>query len=419
MCKQHEDLCAVLTPPSSIASLTSLPDVLLLSIIQLLPLHDRVLAMRLSRWFAHELPRAHQLWQALVFVHGSASERMDDGDLASLLQRIDAVHVTSRLDLKACGPHVTGLGIEPLHGSRALEEISLCGRANRPGKHQRLISFRGRLHAGELELPTVHRTLMSMIDGTESTRLRRIRYARPVLRNIQEDDADYYDAEYNIMDGLHRVVSTLGVLQCKREGLKKAQCGHCGKDSVDLEAPLKVATCDAVQACWQCGLRSCNADDGLGLVDDDSACPKLLQCETCAEFFCLSCQPVQGTCQECGLAACGGCSEMGVCQGCDEKFCPTCIPQSCAFCGGMYCERCLEQSPFDVCSKCGEDSCCPRCGEMEQCDVCEQMVCEACGACEQCERCCWQVCDACSGLCGCDRIRGVVDQSKVPVTRRT
>ena len=75
------------------------------------------------------------------------------------------------------------------------------------------------------------------------------------------------------------------------------------------------------------------------------------------------------------------------------------------------------QDPFDVCSKCGEDACCPRCGEMDQCDVCEQMVCQTCGSCEQCERCCWQVCDACH-VCGCDRIRGVVDQSKVPVTRR-
>ena len=157
---------------------------------------------------------------------------------------------------------------------------------------------------------------------------------------------------------------------------------------------------------------------GATVYDGAPKCPKMLQCDTCAEFFCLRCQPAQGTCEECGLTMCAACHDMGECQGCGVMYCSGCIEQSCAFCGGMYCAACLEQDPFDVCSKCTASDACPRCVEMEMCDVCEQMVCEACGACEQCERCCWQVCDACSGLCGCDRIRGVIDQSKVPVTRR-
>jgi len=416
-----------LTPPAA-ASLTSLPDVLLLSIVQLLPLHDRVRATRFSRWFAHELPRAHQLRHTVAFVLGSASYRVHDRDLVSLLRRIDAVHVTRDLDLKACGPQVTGAGIEPLHGSRVLEEINLCGRRNEPGAHQRIVGGpreQPRRRDGELDVITAHRTLMSMVDGAASTRLRRVRYACVVYRPEHDDvdDAAFYDVDYNLMDGLAAVVSTLGVLQCEREGLRKTRCAHCGKDSanVDANARLKfVHTLQAVHACWRCGLRSCNTVcNGYNDDDDDPKCPKLLQCDTCAEFFCLRCQPAQGTCEECGLTMCEACHDMGECQGCGVLFCSGCIEQSCAFCGGMYCERCLEQDPFDVCSIC-EDSRCPRCldGEMEMCDVCEQMVCDACGACEQCERCCWQVCDACSGLCGCDRIRGVIDQSKVPVTRR-
>ena len=145
------------------------------------------------------------------------------------------------------------------------------------------------------------------------------------------------------------------------------------------------------------------------------------------------------------------CSEAVRCVLCGHCCCLGCGARRCAYCGDGYCAA---DADFDTCARCGEASGCPRCCEMELCDVCDRMLCQACSAfkpdpdpgpnprpnpgpdpdpnpgphpslpcqaCsafEECEQCCWLVCDACAGACGCDRIRGVVDQSKVPVTRR-
>ena len=105
---------------------------------------------------------------------------------------------------------------------------------------------------------------------------------------------------------------------------------------------------------------------------------------------------------------------MVSCRMCEECCCLDCGGRRCAFCGEGYCQ---EDADFDECALCADSGGCPRCVQMDTCDVCERTLCAQCATCQQCEQCCWLVCNRCD-TCGCDRIRNVIDQSKVPVTRR-
>jgi hypothetical protein len=98
--------CLAGCPPAAAAaaSLEALPEALLLEIISQLPLHARVRAQRIARWYWRELPRAAELWTDLVFEPGYASETIHDGELEALLRRVDAVSVTRALSVRACGP---------------------------------------------------------------------------------------------------------------------------------------------------------------------------------------------------------------------------------------------------------------------------------------------------------------------------
>ena len=98
--------CLAGCPPAAAAaaSLEALPEALLLEIISQLPLHARVRAQRIARWYWRELPRAAELWTDLVFEPGYASETIRDGELEALLRRVDAVSVTRALSVRACGP---------------------------------------------------------------------------------------------------------------------------------------------------------------------------------------------------------------------------------------------------------------------------------------------------------------------------
>ena len=67
-----------------------------LSIVGWLPLHARVRACGIARWFRRELPRAVELWDRLEFEPCYASERITDRELEGLLRRIGAAQATRR-----------------------------------------------------------------------------------------------------------------------------------------------------------------------------------------------------------------------------------------------------------------------------------------------------------------------------------
>ena len=437
-------------PLGAAISLEALPEAMLLLIAGLLPLHARVRACGIARWFRRELPRAVELWNRLEFEPCCASERITDRDLEGLLQRIGAARATRVLGLRACGPGVTGSALAALAGSRVLEELDLCGRSGRDVHALHGGGPLGGDSRGGVDVAMVHAVLSEMMSaGAAGTRLRRLRY------EVAET------AEYDVAGSAGRVDARLAamghglaLLELERdgrraghrqEGHREPRCGFCGKasaasDGSGVERPGWTIV-EQARACWQCGRRTCTAEadgdlDGeagggpaeiYGGPDGEpehaqaqvageavQRCPHVRQCSLCACSFCAVCAPEQGACVACGITACAACSEAVRCALCSHCCCVSCGARRCAYCGDGYCAA---DADFDKCARCGDASGCPKCCEMELCDMCDQMLCQACSAFEECDQCRWLVCDACAG-CGCDRIRGVIDQSKVPVTRR-
>ena len=426
-------------------TLEALPEAMLLSIVGWLPLHVRVRACGIDRWFRRELPRAVELWARLEFEPCYASVRITDRELEALLRRVGAAQATSHLGLRACGPGVTGSALAALAGSCVLEELDLCGRS---GRDVHALHGGGPLGGdgrGGVDAAVVHALLREMMSaGAAGTRLRRLRYE--VAETAEYDLADprtHADAR------LAEVGHGLALLQLERdmaceghrqEGHREPRCGFCGKASAAADGTGVERSgwtmVEQARACWQCGRRSCTeeadgdpdgeagGEEGGGAEHAQAAgeaageaarrCPAVRQCGLCACAFCAACLPEQGACVACGITACAACSEAVRCALCRHCCCVGCGARRCAYCGDGYCAA---DADFDRCARCGEASGCPRCCEMELCDMCDQMLCQTCSAFEECDQCCWLVCDACAG-CGCDRIRGVVDQSKVPVTRR-
>ena len=232
------DVAARRSGASLAASITleALPEAMLLSIVGWLPLHVRVRACGIARWFRRELPRAVELWDRLEFEPCYASERITDRELEALLRRVGAAQATSHLGLRACGPGVTGSALAALAGSRVLEELDLCGRS---GRDVHALHGGGPLGGdgrGGVDVAIVHAVLSEMMSaGAAGTRLRRLRYE--VAETAEYDLAaprTHADAR------LAEVGHGLAMLQLERdmaceghrqEGHREPRCGFCGKAS--------------------------------------------------------------------------------------------------------------------------------------------------------------------------------------------
>jgi len=238
----HASLHAAIT-------LEALPEAMLLSIVGWLPLHERVRACGIARWFRRELQRAVDLWDRLDFEPCYASERITDRELEALLHRIGAAQVTRVLGLRACGPGVTGSALVALAGSRVLEELDLSGRSGRDVHALHGDGPLGSDGRGGVDVATVHAVLSEMMRaGAAGTRLRRLRYEVAERASHGLASSEGVSAEHEGWRADARLGATahgLALLELERDsrreghrqaGHREPRCGFCGRASAAHDA---------------------------------------------------------------------------------------------------------------------------------------------------------------------------------------
>lgn len=269
-----------------------------------------------------------------LFRERSLQEQIDDQDIHALLMFINAPEKLKRLNftLNYQCSKVKGIGLQPLHGSRVIEQISLT------------------FHKGSSHMETILPILRSII-RTDGNSLKYMQlqnsYWRPdaiLVTNLL--------VEYNQLLDSRELSCQNCEGRCRNErsapwmdvmrGRQNYTCSLC------INNFCESSNC-AVQYCYQC----MNA-----------------MCENCAPSWCNEC----GKCSGCNpTSLCGeGCGELVceecelTCEQCERTGCNECLNyRECYSCGQAHCENCFQNNREDcnvvVCNGCVKEGCCRDC----------------------------------------------------------
>mmetsp|Transcript_41715 Transcript_41715/g.126570 ORF Transcript_41715/g.126570 Transcript_41715/m.126570 type:complete len:573 (-) Transcript_41715:154-1872(-) len=346
----------------------------------------------------------------------NALPHLSDKQLRALLVNIDARQVTRNLSLRGCTA-VTGLGLDPLRGSRALELIDL-----RLGSTDHCIPGETGLEEESIlsilsSMPPFTVRVKDMLDPRQNC-TKSMRGLSVVLFRAQNSDrrglGSFNATLQSWLDNFH----TIKALQIEMDRMK---CDHCFVALAE-KIPESCFENEASRSfCASCKSTSC----GVG------SCPTTGECDRCNAVFCESCTSVDW-CSGCRLSLCSKCTFVAFCTDCNESFCTECRDVSeCIVCERLRCEECVDKLYCISCGDCSCKSCsvmikchecelrfCPDCDEtltcnkcnerycfecriVSECIVCNKWSCESCVEKRYCESCCKSTCVDCQGLVIC------------------
>ena len=274
------------------------------------------------------------LWEIINLA--GVAKSVTDSQLASLLDRTNAVSVTRRLFLCGCSL-VTGPGLLPLTGSQTLEYVDLRTQGN------------AKVKGTGLDDLVVSRVLMSMLLYNkltfvylESDRLYAsgqqhlvpfpmqdflVRFALSKARRFFDDQTvcSYCGCL------LCNLVTTVKVLTLHNEN-KPIECAICGKHSC---SSWSESSCPSLQKCSFCGITCCEECTDNCTDCSDDVCLQCLQarfCDTCKYSCCGNCVDVTTQCDYCDRFTCDYCGSGVKCDRCRRVSCPTCRHFADPFC---------------------------------------------------------------------------------------
>ena len=241
-------------------------------------------------------------WEVLNFIDidDTHAEKLTDDDLGALLVCIDAKKKLKKMILHRSVRSIVGHGLEPLRGSRVLEEIDCLGGDTRNSSGlvhhmKKPISITSpssqvRMIKTSLSTSVIVSVLDSIID-TGGNSLRKVIFPRqegkwPIPRNSP------------MLDFLGKINQTMLTQEIECSG---ENCSKLVKGTID-------------NSCQVCTNRFCATCDNEHFIDND--------------HFIISCN-------NCGRKLCESCGDMTGCYNCDLDYCSLCI----AGAGDCYCDN--------------------------------------------------------------------------------
>ena len=269
----------------------------------------------------------------------SLQEQIDDQDIHALLMFINAPEKLRRLNfiLNYHWSKVTGIGLQPLHGSRVIEHISLNLSIESSQRFETILPI----------LRSIIRT-----DGNSLKHMK-------LLNNYWRPGGQARQALFN------NLVEEYSQLLDSRD----LTCQNCGgRCRNERSAPwMDIIRGRQNHTCSLCINNFC----------ESSNCA-VHRCYQCNNDLCENCAP--SWCNECGK--CSGCNSTSLCkEGCGELVCEEC-ELTCEHCDRSGCNECLV---YRECYSCGQAHC-GNCFGREDCNVvvCDGEGCDKNGYCQDC-----------------------------------
>ena len=289
--------------------------------------------------------------------------KLTDGDIGGLLVCINAVNTIKKLKLKGC-VNITGRALEPLRGSKVLEQIDLS-----------LVGAEGTWNESpdlpfvpDISSEVVIPILDSIID-VEGSALEHIQLPKK-WRVEQSDLLRHFLARYN------RALNSRELTCSHKQRYKDPPCGETCHDFEDTPlVPHDVEHQDfGIQhfTCYECQKHFCEEHSewmvpGVCEICEKVACNdchKTTSCDECYKFVCWKCTRIE-YCDSCDRDLCYECGHVFWCDGCEGHRCEECSPF--LFCGSKGCNQgnCTECAEVDgdfdwavkKCSECDATFC--------------------------------------------------------------
>ncbi len=367
-----------LVPTAKGDELMGFPDTVLASMAQFLTKTERALvavamtasskAWRESKWrkrplgasrmmitamplgeieYNHQLMRSYE-WDFLDFkdIDKSLAKKLSDDDIGGVLVCIDAINTIKVLKLKGC-INVVGHGLEPLRGSRVLEQLDLCPVDNEEGVKSTRDEDRFLFHL----LPSLKEAaVVPILDGILDD-------VRSALRHLSFPKKWRIDKGPLLCQFLDRYNRYLN----RRE----LACSHkpCGSNCRHLNDSQWVPRSGE---CYGIQQYSCYACRGLVCQEHSNEIP--YACEVCELTYCFDCNRTS-KCDLCYRTICENC--ITVCKN-------SCVISWCGICERDLCDKCCYTYYCDSC----DDFKCEDCSSVVFCDRdgCYKKGCIECSA---------------------------------------
>ncbi|KAL7453973.1 hypothetical protein ACHAWC_005604 [Mediolabrus comicus] len=255
--------------------------------------------------------------------------KLSDNDMSAILVHIDAVNKVKRLKLTNC-IKITGIGLQPLRGSRIIEYIDLS--LTRSGQNSRVY-----------ENPAISRSnvlpILDSIIAAEGCAVRKIEFPIKWRKEASTEFREFLE-RYNEL-WIARTENNSAI----------CRCDECEENVLPVLE-----------------------DDGdedynwVNAVGRDN-----FTCSACLNHFCADCSDEEYAPADYYLLfGCGGNCGKQFCVECStRKHCDFCAPG----CGHSYCTDC----DVHIDHKCGNSACnaniCDKCISKAKCTICEQLFC--------------------------------------------
>jgi hypothetical protein len=283
-------------------------------------------------------------WDTLDFedIDMALAKRLSDEDIGGILVCTDAINTFKVFKLKGCF-NIVGHGLEPLRGSRVLEQLDLCSVGSKKSWHPSI----PKSNSSRLEsyfpplLPLLSQEVVipildSIIDDERS-----------VLRHLS------FPKKWRLGQNAFSMLTQFLVKYHFTLNRRELTCSikDCGSTCLHLFSSWVPRDGDwyGIQrsSCYACKDQYCEEHS-------EEMTPHV--CESCESTYCMDCNPTR-ICDVCFRTTCQNCTNCDVCDICDRGLCDVC-------CDTFYCEacdqvRCMECSPFRFCQQegCYEHNC--------------------------------------------------------------
>lgn len=234
----------------------------------------------------------------------SGNKTITDDQLRVFLTNINAKENTQKLSLVGC-VNIRGPGLEPLRGSRVLEDIDLRVRGSLPLK-----GADGKLYGPSgLNEECVSSLLFSMLP-------------------LQTENAWARGSEVAL----------------RRVAIRPTYNMYCSFPRFyEYHHSLKPP-----------GMNSCR----LCFLQTDKS-EETLRCSMCNKQYCIDCA-MPPTCSKCTKQMCQWCSNVVECAGCNKRSCASHGYESCGGCENVFCQDCQDNA-LETCVVCNEYYCTEAC----------------------------------------------------------
>lgn len=345
-----------------------LPVELLTKVLEFSELPERLRVARCNKTLLNRVTKeCTELWVKIDFHRcHSYSQNLTDYMLSSLLTRVNALNITTCLNLTNC-TKIVGSGLRPLRNSQVLESIDLR------------TSFRyGRIVLNQA-------LVMKILETMFPYSLFQVRFWR-VIRGTARREISRSRALIAKQDAFYNRLCAAKHEQSLQQQTRCSSCQHLVAEETGLSQWTRCTKCKeqfcrsnscsaSVQAtCHQCQSISCETCNDVG------------RCDECDEHFCKGCKEVSDPCRVCMRTFCAGqgdvCPLVLTCNDCGESICEQCDDRSvsrtllCVHCLECYCGRdeCRMVESCDVCL----NPLCQKCCEMVTCIACDVTCCQRC-----------------------------------------